>query len=1157
MPPRAARPEPAHERLFAHFRKVHEGNGAKSYREIARSMLGLSGSSHSRVGEFLNGSALPRDAKQAQAFVKALGGSAEDIARAEKLMRAARISWAARKKPGSCAAEEQSGPGPSADGMVAEGIWGVLRRHAEPAEVEAVEEMTARSTASESAGGQSEPAAAEHAERLLDLVARLLGPDLERLGVAEAVLLIVAAHQHTAAAGDTQLHSLPFRRLARLGAKWREAIGALVCGFRLPTHELRGESFDSIPGLSADLRFCAVLLRIADLLDVSDDRPPTAVCGHLGSGAEPTMTYSGRLNMGGLSLPSARTAGYAIELFAEPDHPAAEHALRRHLDDVDSTLLRCRALQHQFQAGWQGFSLPGKVSRDRIEPHAYKYGEFRFELDRAAVLELFMGEQLYGEPYVFIRELLQNSFDAVRLRRLLHGPDERDRVAVTCWQDDCGYLWVRIDDDGIGMDEYALLNFFLRVGRSYYRSPELQAELLRRGKAGEDFRPISRFGIGVLSCFIVADRVEVSTRRRYPDDAEATALRLSLHRDEDFFVLREAGMPVDPMPGATAEDRARYRDRCGTSLAVRVDPLRARITVEGVTEALERYLFCPPVPVTFNSEPIGLITEDMVRRPWVPVPRVVDVAAADRRFESTQLPYLGPLRIALVPLDLTRYSATPLLRGQLLSCHVVEDLEHGELGERADLLVGLRFPAGDRELAEVRELLSTAVVGWTCLLVCQSRRWQDEDPSPGRVDVTVTRRVVKAAVDKAVELLEQAGYEPCVGDMRSGDVSPGELLHALHNMRESDSWRDRFHLESPTGSVSSPFEVSWAVLRGPGDLGSLPTRDRWLGHNGIAVPQSLSERDRFRMSGGWFELAPRHINVCGVVALTDILRPDVSVARDEVRGVPFGAHSALQLAVRRAVAAYDGGPFADFVAPLRSADMLEIPPAERFSASALQDDLLRGGAWDAEPVISGHREILSVDQIRGRVAGGEPVAPRLAGVPGERRGEWIRARPGHEDETPFAFGEIIGEAVAHHRLNLAVPQQREPYDDEDSDEWWDEDPDEWWEREARLVVVDDRLPCPRPEVDAFPPLTFLPCQEPTERIRFLSGVWNIDHPVIAWLLDHVGALQRDLPVCYDQLRTVLAAENETGDEAVDKAAIGELLEQIARFRPDLTPPLDR
>jgi hypothetical protein len=84
--------------------------------------------------------------------------------------------------------------------------------------------------------------------------------------------------------------------------------------------------------------------------------------------------------------------------------------------------------------------------------------------------------------------------------------------------------------------------FFATVGRSYYQSPDFHAEqaALKRDGAGR-VSPISQFGIGILSCFMVAERMTVRThpggagKGREPSRFEVTG-------PGKLFVLREEGL---------------------------------------------------------------------------------------------------------------------------------------------------------------------------------------------------------------------------------------------------------------------------------------------------------------------------------------------------------------------------------------------------------------------------------------------------------------------------------------------------------------------------------------------------------------------------------------------------------------------------------------
>ncbi|MFE2600008.1 ATP-binding protein [Streptomyces sp. NPDC059396] len=121
------------------------------------------------------------------------------------------------------------------------------------------------------------------------------------------------------------------------------------------------------------------------------------------------------------------------------------------------------------------------------------------------------GEQLYGEePEVALRELIQNAQDAVLARHAMEGefPDGRIDVRLTEQE---GRWTLEISDNGVGMDEEALVHGLLDFGTSGWSSSRIRRRL--RGLADGGFQPGGRFGIGFFSVFLLGDQVELVTRR--------------------------------------------------------------------------------------------------------------------------------------------------------------------------------------------------------------------------------------------------------------------------------------------------------------------------------------------------------------------------------------------------------------------------------------------------------------------------------------------------------------------------------------------------------------------------------------------------------------------------------------------------------------------
>ncbi len=136
--------------------------------------------------------------------------------------------------------------------------------------------------------------------------------------------------------------------------------------------------------------------------------------------------------------------------------------------------------------------------------------EFQTEVGR--ILQI-VANSLYSEKQIFLRELISNASDACdRLRHLaltepeLTADDPDFRVRITS-DKDAGTL--TIADNGIGMNRDVLIEDLGTIARSG------SAAFLEQlgGDAGKDMALIGQFGVGFYAAFMVADRVEVVSRR--------------------------------------------------------------------------------------------------------------------------------------------------------------------------------------------------------------------------------------------------------------------------------------------------------------------------------------------------------------------------------------------------------------------------------------------------------------------------------------------------------------------------------------------------------------------------------------------------------------------------------------------------------------------
>jgi molecular chaperone HtpG len=139
-----------------------------------------------------------------------------------------------------------------------------------------------------------------------------------------------------------------------------------------------------------------------------------------------------------------------------------------------------------------------------------------FQAEVAELLRL-MVHAVYSETDVFMRELISNGSDACdKLRyEAIAKPDLiGDRPLVMRIRPDSEAGTLTISDTGIGMDRQELIDNLGTVARSGTRA---FIERLTESKDGAGL--IGQFGVGFYSAFMVADRIEVTSRRAGSDEA--------------------------------------------------------------------------------------------------------------------------------------------------------------------------------------------------------------------------------------------------------------------------------------------------------------------------------------------------------------------------------------------------------------------------------------------------------------------------------------------------------------------------------------------------------------------------------------------------------------------------------------------------------------
>lgn len=117
-----------------------------------------------------------------------------------------------------------------------------------------------------------------------------------------------------------------------------------------------------------------------------------------------------------------------------------------------------------------------------------------FSIDYNGISKMLIGENIYVKNYDALREVIQNSIDSCSVKKAKY--ENYEPIIVV----ELTETSLIIKDNGLGMDEYIIKNYFSKLCKSYYKDFGLDS--------------IGQFGIGVFSYFMLCDSFTVETRIR-------------------------------------------------------------------------------------------------------------------------------------------------------------------------------------------------------------------------------------------------------------------------------------------------------------------------------------------------------------------------------------------------------------------------------------------------------------------------------------------------------------------------------------------------------------------------------------------------------------------------------------------------------------------
>ncbi|MCT7525817.1 molecular chaperone HtpG [Aliarcobacter cryaerophilus] len=144
----------------------------------------------------------------------------------------------------------------------------------------------------------------------------------------------------------------------------------------------------------------------------------------------------------------------------------------------------------------------------------------QFQTEVGQLLHL-MTHSLYSNKEIFIRELVSNASDAIDKLNYLRLTDEKLKESFSSWKGEINISFdekdksLTIVDNGIGMNEEDMINSIGTIAKSGTKS---FVEALT-GDAKKDSNLIGQFGVGFYSVFMVAEKVDVISKKAGEDTA--------------------------------------------------------------------------------------------------------------------------------------------------------------------------------------------------------------------------------------------------------------------------------------------------------------------------------------------------------------------------------------------------------------------------------------------------------------------------------------------------------------------------------------------------------------------------------------------------------------------------------------------------------------
>ncbi|UOK56158.1 hypothetical protein MGI18_14065 [Bacillus sp. OVS6] len=165
-------------------------------------------------------------------------------------------------------------------------------------------------------------------------------------------------------------------------------------------------------------QFCAIILRLADILDFDSQRTPPKLFESISPTGNSNAEWVQHFSIENIDKIKPIDNGYKlIELHGRCSNAIIHRKILSYIDWINEEIDNANTLSQKFSDQYRLLLHPKVYNFIRSE--GYTIADMKFKVNYDQITKLLMGEQLYGDKKYGLRELIQNAVDACKLKKKL------------------------------------------------------------------------------------------------------------------------------------------------------------------------------------------------------------------------------------------------------------------------------------------------------------------------------------------------------------------------------------------------------------------------------------------------------------------------------------------------------------------------------------------------------------------------------------------------------------------------------------------------------------------------------------------------------------------------------------------------------------------